>query len=157
MKLFRIVKTKYATNIQDVFNGDGAKKYGGRWNSLGHPCVYLAGSESLAILEILAHTNTSAIIASYSLFSIEIDDQHITELANSSLPSDWQDYPAPPSTALIGDQWLASNQSPILSLPSTIVVRERNYLLNVKHPASPSIVSATIEMPFALDPRLSKS
>ena len=148
MKLFRIVKTKYATNIQSVFNGDGAKKYGGRWNSIGHPCVYLAGSESLAILEILAHTNTSTIIGSYSLFSIEINDQHIIELANPFLPSDWQDYPAPPSTALIGEQWLASNQNPILSLPSTIVVRERNYLLNVNHHVSPGIVSAAIEMPF---------
>ncbi|WP_157832651.1 RES domain-containing protein, partial [Candidatus Regiella insecticola] len=35
-----------------AINGEGARLYGGRWNNRGRLCVYLASSESLAILEV---------------------------------------------------------------------------------------------------------
>ena len=38
-----------------AFSGEGARRYGGRWNSKGHGVVYTSGSISLAILEILVH------------------------------------------------------------------------------------------------------
>ena len=54
--VYRIVKTKWA---ETAFDGEGARLFGGRWNSKGQSCVYLAGSESLAILEILVHLDNS--------------------------------------------------------------------------------------------------
>src|SRR5437764_448299 len=52
LRAWRIVKAKHAAT---AFSGDGAKKFGGRWNSPGIPAIYLAGSTSLAILEMLVH------------------------------------------------------------------------------------------------------
>lgn len=134
--------------MDEAFNGDGAKKYGGRWHSVGLPCVYLASSESLAVLEVVVHLNTSNVTPAYTLFSLDINENDILQLPNEYLPSDWQDYPAPASTSKIGDQWLSSLTSSILSVPSTVIPRERNFLLNVTHPDSHIIIKSVVELPF---------
>lgn len=71
------------------------------------------------------------------------------------LPSDWQDNPSPPSTADIGNQWIESQSSAVLSVPSVIIPRERNFLLNVTHKDSQRIISTAKQLtPFNLDSRL---
>lgn len=80
---YRIVKKKWADN---AFDGESARLYGGRWNSRGQSCVYLAGSESLAILEILVHLDNTRQINHYSLFAIELDEKDIMLLDHDSLP-----------------------------------------------------------------------
>jgi len=47
---WRIVKEKYAGT---AFDGEGAMRFGGRWNSRGVRVVYASGSISLAALETL--------------------------------------------------------------------------------------------------------
>ncbi len=49
---WRIVKRKHA---KKAFTGEGARQFGGRWNSPGVAIVYTAESQSLAALEILVH------------------------------------------------------------------------------------------------------
>jgi len=49
---WRIVQTHVADR---AFTGEGARRYGGRWNSKGYAAVYTSGSISLAILEVLVH------------------------------------------------------------------------------------------------------
>ena len=51
MELYRITQEKYA----DDFSGNGARLYGGRWNSEGLYAVYTSASRALALLETLAH------------------------------------------------------------------------------------------------------
>ena len=55
---WRIVKTRFAAQ---AFDGEGARLYGGRWNSVGVRMVYTAGSVSLGVLEV-----ASAIVVSES-------------------------------------------------------------------------------------------
>ena len=57
--IYRIVKEKRADTAMD---GNGARLYGGRWNSIGRPVVYVAGSESLAILKILVHLKNTKVL-----------------------------------------------------------------------------------------------
>ena len=45
---WRIVQ---AHRITSAFTGEGARRYGGRWNHKGVPIVYAAGSLSLAAIE----------------------------------------------------------------------------------------------------------
>ena len=47
MEAWRITR---ASRPADAFSGEGARLYGGRWNSPGIRLVYTAGSRSLAIL-----------------------------------------------------------------------------------------------------------
>ncbi len=148
---YRIVRKKWS---QSAFDGEGARLYGGRWNSKGKPCVYVAGSESLAILEVLVHLQNSQALTHYVLLSIEIDEQEMLTLQNEDLPKNWQENPAPSDTSDLGDEWLASKSSLALSVPSTIVTRERNYLLNVSHPRFLQCISSITEHDFTLDSRL---
>ncbi len=49
-----------------MFDGEGAFRFGGRWNSRGTRILYTAGSLSLAALEMLVHLNSEEILLSYS-------------------------------------------------------------------------------------------
>ena len=90
---WRIVKTKHAAQ---AFDGEGARLYGGRWNSPGHRVVYSSSTVSLAVLEILVHLETSIALPAYSLFSIQLDESLILRFSVDALPKDWRDSPAPP-------------------------------------------------------------
>jgi RES domain-containing protein len=151
VKAFRIVKAKWAAT---AFDGEGARLFGGRWNSKGIACVYLAESESLAALEILVHINSASLLAAYTSFEVSISSGQILKVAPADLPANWQENPAPSETAEFGDDWLRSGDSVALWVPSTIITRERNILLNPRHPEYDGLVEAAQELPFQFDPRL---
>lgn len=57
-RAWRIVKEKHAAT---AFSGEGARLYGGRWNSVGTSLVYTSGTKALAALESLVHLNPPVI------------------------------------------------------------------------------------------------
>lgn len=150
---YRIVKKKWSST---AFDGEGARLNGGRWNSVGKSCVYLAGSESLAILEVLVHLNNTQIINDYELYVVEIQDEDIMFLNEHNLPDNWREDPAPQETAEIGDDWLSSHRSVALSIPSTIAIREMNYIININHPKFKEILKTATKLEFSMDLRLVK-
>lgn len=151
MIAYRIVKKKWA---KSAFDGEGARLYGGRWNSIGNACIYLAGSESLAILEVLVHLNSPKAMGEYELYSVEFNDEDTMFLSSKILPKNWQEDPAPQETAEIGDDWLSENESLALSIPSTIVVREQNYIVNINHPKFSTMLKTIKKLEFSMDKRL---
>ena len=76
------------------------------------------------------------------------------ELNHEFLPDCWQADPAPSETAEIGDDWLKSQSSLVLKVPSTIVTREANYLVNIKHVNFSKVLETKIKLDFNLDNRL---
>ncbi|OEC66673.1 hypothetical protein A7D21_26680 [Pseudomonas sp. AP19] len=151
ISVYRLVKRKW---LAQAFDGEGARLYGGRWNSKGKACVYCAGSESLALLEVLVHLGNSTVIQHYAMLELKLPEEHILNASPDILPNDWREEPAPPSTATFGDNWLESGQSLALAVPSVIIPRESNYLLNVQHPAYLAMVAQARELDFQLDERL---
>jgi RES domain-containing protein len=149
IKGYRLVKRKYA---ETAFSGYGALKFGGRWNSQGQACVYLAECESLAMLEVLVHVNQVELLDEFALYQIDLDPESI--MLGTALPKNWHDSPAPRSSALYGDQWLRSAVSLGLKLPSTIVPRQWNYLINVAHVDFEKAIKTVTELPFCFDSRL---
>lgn len=148
---YRLVKSKWA---EIAFDGEGAKRYGGRWNSRGHRAVYLAASESLAILEIMVHLDDYRLLEHYTLFRLELARGSVMSLDAQTLPANWREDPAPTETATIGDEWLESNASLALSLPSAIVPRETNYLINPGHAEFETWVRSAQALAFDPDQRL---
>ena len=53
----------------------------------------------------------------------------------------------------VGDLWLQSNESLLMSVPSAIVPAERNYLINPTHPEA-SLMKVIHLEPFQFDKRL---
>ena len=152
MKLYRITKARYAAS---AWTGEGAERFGGRWNSRGKRAVYVASSISLAQLEILVHVEKADLLESYCCYEITIPESQLAVLDTASLPTNWRDDPAPDETRQIGDQWLASRSSVGLLIPSTVVPQEYNALLNPQHPEYEQIIDQALEIPLQFDSRLS--
>jgi RES domain-containing protein len=114
-----------------AFDGEGARRYGGRWNSAGVPMVYASEHESLAVLEVRVHIAMSGV---YKSFSFDFDEGLMRTLPVQQLPKDWQREPPPVSLQRLGDQWVKAGDSLILAVPSAIVPNELNLLLNPRHP-----------------------
>ena len=125
-------------------SGEGARIYGGRWNSSGRAMVYAAGDAALAVLEVRVHLDLPPDLVpdDYVLIKLDLSELPVEDLA--ALPADPRAF---------GDQWLDQNRGPVLRVPSFIVPDASNLLLNTAHPqaASAKIVSTN---PFAFDPRL---
>jgi RES domain-containing protein len=128
---WRIVKATYAST---AFSGEGAKRDGGRWNSVGIPIVYLAESRALAVLEVLVHLEADDLLKHYRLISLSMDAKFVKALAPTDLPENWKQDPPARSTIRLGDRWFASGESAVLRVPSAIVPAESNLLLNPAHP-----------------------
>lgn len=150
MRAWRITSRKYA---HAAFTGEGAARSPGRWNRLGVPVVYLAEHLSTGILEVLVHVDDRAHLAAFVAIEVEIPDSHVEEL--SELPPDWRQLPEPypESTQRLGSEWALSLRSLALRVPSAVVPKEFNLLLNPRHPAM-SEVRIGQPQPLFLDPRL---
>jgi len=148
---YRLVKKRWT---KSAFDGEGAKLFGGRWNSRGRACVYLSRYESLAILEVLVHLENTAVLKEFTLFQVSIKASDILALKPTSLPANWREEPAPPATADIGDEWLDVGKSLGLEVPSVIVPRESNFLINPNHAKFSALVRSARELEFSPDSRL---
>jgi RES domain-containing protein len=151
VRVWRLCKREHA-----AFDGEGARLAGGRWNRRGTRLVYTSESLSLAALEILVHCDPALLPPDLVAIPADIPDSlRIERLDDASLPRDWRRSPAPDSLARIGSAWAAAAQTPVLSVPSAVVPRERNYLLNPGHPDFVKIRKGDPQ-PFSLDPRLKR-
>ncbi|HEY0327916.1 MAG TPA: RES family NAD+ phosphorylase [Rhodopseudomonas sp.] len=145
MELWRI------SNYADL-SGLGGVRASGRWHTRGKPIVYLADHPSSAILEMLVHVERDLLPASYRLLRVTVPEPIAIERIDiDALGANWQDRPA--ITRDIGDHWLDRSAAALLQVPSVIVPKARNFLLNPAHPDAARItIEEIIEAPF--DPRL---
>lgn len=139
------------SNYVDL-SGSGGVRAGGRWHSRGKRIVYLADHPASAVLEMLVHMDRDLLPATYRLLRVIVPETLSREMVSAEgLSADWREHPA--VTRDIGDQWLDRSQSALLQVPSVIVPRARNFLLNPAHPdAARFAVAEVIDAPF--DPRL---
>ena len=139
MLAWRLCREPYAD-----LSGEGARRYGGRWNSVGRPLVYLASTAALALLEVRVHLDLPIDLLpdDYVLLTVDLMDLAVENLV--SIPS---------APAAFGDAWLRAERTPVLSVPSLIVPESPNLLLNPKHEAA-AAVRIVQQRRFVFDPRL---
>ena len=128
MTLYRFTSEKY----KDDLSGQGARLYGGRWNSKGQPGLYTSASISLSLLEVLAHAVQYEDLKKSFLMALSLpDDSSIYSIPLTKLDNRWQldtGY-----TRFIGDAFLRDNKYLLLQVPSAVVKTEFNYLINPLH------------------------
>ena len=149
---WRLVK---AGRFRDAFSGDGARRYGGRWNRQGTAVVYLADSLALAALELFLHLGKAHAALEFVSFRVRIPGELIKRLAPKDLPADWRREPPPQETMEVGSTWVESASSAVLKVPSVFVPVEYNYILNPDH-ADFGRINVGDPVPFHFDPRLWK-
>jgi|SRR5919198_662691 RES domain-containing protein len=151
MRVWRISSARHAS-----FDGEGARLYGSRWTPRGVPAVFTSATLSLAVLERFVHTGSDVDVSDLVAIPVEIsDDIRIDAVALKHLPADWRAFPVPPSLMRIGQRWLESSQTAVLTVPSVVIPHERNVLFNPRHPDFANLGVGRAE-PFCFDPRMSK-
>jgi RES domain-containing protein len=147
---WRIVPQQWADS---AFDGEGARLYGGRWNSPGKSAVYLADSRALAALEVLVHLNPAMAALRYQMIEVSFPSSLIQQIDSEPLAEALASPSVRPATQHTGDAWLSDAGSPVLQVTSSIISEEPNYVLNPKHPKFARIKIGEAR-PFAFDPRL---
>ena len=145
--MYRIGSSRYPAN-----DGEGARRHGGRWNHKGTAIIYTGQSVSLCALEALV--NGSTLPTRSIAIEIQIPDAlRIRTIEVTALVRGWDDPNPSDVTRDIGTNWVREGATAILSVPSSIIPRERNYLLNPNHPEFAQIQLGPPE-PFHFDSRL---
>ncbi len=149
MLVYRICR-----KAQQKLDGEGARLYGGRWNSPGQPAVYTSGALSLAAVEYLIHIDPDDVPDDLVALTIEIPDRIDVEAIDSSdLPSGWERTVEHPACRKAGDGWLRSGKTLVLEVPSAPIPGESNFLINPGHAAMAKVRIAA-KRRFAFDPRM---
>jgi RES domain-containing protein len=132
MNLWRIIDRGL---IREAFSGQGACDYGGRWNSPGTRMVYCSEHPALAALEKLVHIqDMEQLRQSYVLLSLDCP-RELAEPLSERLPKNWTGDSARARLRRLGDQWIASRRALALIVPSVVLPRSNNILVNPLHPA----------------------
>jgi RES domain-containing protein len=131
MEIYRITQEKYA----DDLSGNGARIFGGRWNSEGLFAVYTSSSRSLALLETLAHTPAKMLREkNYMLITLSMPDTVSVEVMDKEkLTEGWDAPDTRPLTKKIGDRFLRDKNNLLLAVPSVLMPEENNYVINPLH------------------------
>lgn len=149
---WRVVAARYAST---AFDGEGARRSGGRFNSAGTPVVYAADTLALALFEVAVHLPSYRALLGRVAFRVSIDEALVETLGEADLPSDWRSTPPARAAQMLGDRWVGEGRSVALRVPSVLLPHHRNVILNPAHPDFGQVGIGDRE-PVLIDPRLIK-
>ncbi len=141
---------------EHAFDGEGARLNGGRWNQPGTAVAYTSETLALAALEFFVNldpdTAPDDLVATGAELPTGIS---VRTIELSELPMEWRHSPAPGALQELGTAWVRTGETAVLSVPSVVVPRERNLILNPAHPDLAALRVLPPE-PFSFDPRMWK-
>ncbi len=150
------VRITKARHKKQAFTGVGTQFASGRWHHKMTSMVYCSGTSALAALEVFVNLQEEAKRINFVSFKLDIPKNLILEVEDiATLPKRWRSQPPGSGTKKIGSEWVISMSSAVLSVPSTIIPNERNYLLNPVHPDLNKVTIDQAES-FSFDSRLWK-
>lgn len=146
MRVWRLTKAEHAPGL----DGEGARLWGGRWNSPGVPMVYAASSLSLAAFEVLVHLppqmRRAGGFPALMAVCLDLPDDLPNWLSPTDLTSQTQ-------TRSIGDGFVKAGHDLTLRVPSFVIPQDWNLLINPRHPDMAVVTVEALE-PFQFDDRL---
>lgn len=145
MHVWRLASGRYPP-----LEGEGARLAGGRWNFPGQPLVYTSESVALCLAECLVHV-TGPLPRNYQAIEIVVPDEAIEFLDVTAFRRGRQRNLR--YTRTLGEQWLATESSLALAVPSAVLPSSTNVLLNPLHPRAGEL-KVVSRKPFRFDPRL---
>ena len=128
-----------------MLSGEGAREWGGRFNSPGVRAVYCTSTLSQAALEILVHAPRVAILSEYRFLDVQVPDRAIEHIAYEDTAED---------ASVVGDESLGADGIFGFSVASFVMPQEHSVVLNPDHPDFASLVTHGHVKPFMLDERL---
>lgn len=135
--------------------GEGARRFGGRWNPPGVPMLYTSATPELALLESLVHLDETPLdeLPEFVLLELDIPDS-IEFFDEERLPEGWERVPEPPGLNRFLLPSLQRPDAPLaFSVPSVVMPWSRNFLINPLHSLMGEVRILRQE-PFRFDSRL---
>ncbi len=127
MQVFRICLEKYAHDL--IASGKP-----NRWNVSGNFVIYTSSTRALACLENVVHRISEGLNNLFRVMEIQIDDEiGITKIPFDSLPENWYKKASYPLCQKIGSDWYREGKTPVLEVPSSIIPKEKVYIINTRH------------------------
>jgi RES domain-containing protein len=118
--------------------------------------VYLAQNLSLAILELVVHLENDSDISGFAAIPVAFDSALVQVVPPSRLPENWLNLPVSEQSQSFGKQWLESQTSTVLQVPSSVVPNESNFLINPRHPEF-SLLKIGSPHPLDIDQRITST
>ncbi len=151
MVVYRIVRERFARDV----SGEGAKLYGGRWNSIGTPCIYTSTNVSLCLCEYLVNLPSYLLPADLQLVSYELPESKLVVIDPKDIPNGWDRIPVSNTSQKFGDQLLQAVETLAFSIPSVIIPQEKNIIINSHANEFANVKIRSVEA-FKLDKRFEK-
>lgn len=137
MLVYRICRAEFATNLN-------ASGFAGRWNLEGQKVLYASATRSLAALEHLANRSGIVVKSPYRVMVLEVPGVPVVPgevdalseavVQTGELPPEWRRLSYYGRLQEIGSSWYRRSESLILQVPSVLIPKECNYLINTQHP-----------------------
>ena len=151
--VWRLVRAEFSERL----DGEGARLFGGRWNSRGRPAVYTSAHLSLSVLEVYVHIPPALRDELPVLRAVQIsipDGAETFRIPQRRLASLLSAPDALAECRAAGDAWLERGEELVLQVPSILVPEESNFILDPTHPRMTEVrIMGSRE--FRFDPRLS--
>ncbi len=127
MNVFRITTIQWSKTL-------AASGYPARWSSRGRYVIYSAESRSLACLENLVHRSGEGNNLLYNVMVIDIPESVAIEVVDlATLKKDWHTIDNYVYCQSVGNKWLNEMNAAVLKVPSVVIKKEHNYLINPNH------------------------
>ncbi|HEX4030495.1 MAG TPA: RES family NAD+ phosphorylase [Terracidiphilus sp.] len=152
MLIWRLCRAMHAPG---AFSGEGARRFGGRWNSRGVAMVYCSSSLALAAIELFVHLDpTQAPADLVAISALLPDGEPARTIEPADLPPEW--WTDLTATRALGDAWIRASSSLTVRVPSVPIRPEWNVLLNPLHPRMAEF-RIDAARPFVFDARMFQS
>jgi len=154
MRIWRLCRAPY---VAEAFSGEGARRFGGRWNSRGVRMVYASTSLALAAIELFVHLEPGQAPDDLMAISALLPEGEPSRTAEPADLADgwWTDNPEAggPAPQELGDAWIGSRESLAMLVPSVPIRAEWNVLVNPLH-SRIGEVRVEAAQPFVFDMRM---
>jgi RES domain-containing protein len=156
MRVYRIASAGPEWDELDL-EGRGARATGGRWNHKDAPALYASSSIALAVLETIVHINAGWFPLNRYVVEIDIPAAYFRRrlIVQPPPPEAWDSIPESFKTKDFGTDWVLGRSTLVMDVPSVIVPRERNVILNPLHAGMRQVKARNLGR-FAYDTRLLK-
>jgi RES domain-containing protein len=149
METFRISKELYSKSLTSSGSAN-------RWNIKGQQVIYTGSSRSLSTLELVVHRGAVVPSEKYKVMVISMaDEDHLyKQIHLNDLPTNWRTFAAYSTLQKIGSDWVNSQETLFLKVPSAVIPYEYNYVVNTEHPEFRNKVYLTRTEDYFWDSRL---
>ena len=150
--VWRLTPPEFHTEL----DGEGARLFGGRWNSPGLRALYTSSHLSLSVLE--TYVNFPLVLRTslpvFQAVRISISDNASTMRISPAQLDELLTTPDPAAASRsVGDDWITRRDSLVLQVPSVLVPEEDNLIVNPDHPDAREVRIVSTRA-FHFDPRL---